>query len=371
MSDDDQFMQRALGLALRGQGHVEPNPMVGCVIVKGGEVVGEGWHRQFGGPHAEVEALRIAGSRARGATMYVTLEPCSHHGKTPPCCEAVIAAGIARVVVTQRDPCPQVAGEGIGALRRAGLDVDVGLGEADAMHLNAPYLKLVETGRPWLIAKWAMTLDGRIATRSGDSRWISGPASRKIVHALRGRVDAIVIGIGTARADDPLLTARPPGARTALRVVVDSGGTLASSSRLVETAREVPLLVAVGPQAPAAQTHRLRVTGCEVLPCDASSHAGRLTQLFDELGRRRMTNVLIEGGAGLLGSCFDLGAVDEAHVFIAPKVFGGQDAPAAVAGDGAARVAEAMLMQSPQIAQVDGDAYIHGRLSRPARDGLA
>ncbi len=208
-------MRRALELAARGQGAVEPNPMVGCVIARGAEIIGEGWHRQFGADHAEVEALRMAGDRAAGATLYVTLEPCCHHGKTPPCTKAVLAAGVRRVVVAARDPFPQVQGGGIAELRAAGLDVELGLLETDARRLNAPYLKLVETGRPWIIAKWAMTLDGKIAARGGQSRWISNPQSREVVHKLRGRVDAILVGRGTAVRDDPLVDR--PAARTAHR----------------------------------------------------------------------------------------------------------------------------------------------------------
>ena len=209
-------MRRALELAARGEGFVEPNPMVGCVIAQGAEIIGEGWHRRFGQPHAEVEALRMAGDRAAGATLYVTLEPCCHFGKTPPCTRAVLASGVRRVVAAQTDPFPQVRGLGIAELRAAGLSVEVGLLESDARRLIAPYLKLVQTGRPWIIAKWAMTLDGKIATRSGQSRWISGPPSRQLVHALRGRVDAIMVGRETADRDDPLLTARPAGPRTAI-----------------------------------------------------------------------------------------------------------------------------------------------------------
>jgi diaminohydroxyphosphoribosylaminopyrimidine deaminase / 5-amino-6-(5-phosphoribosylamino)uracil reductase len=210
LSRDQQYMARALELAVLGQGHVEPNPMVGCVIVAGEQIVGEGWHRRYGGPHAEREALAQAGAAAAGATMYVTLEPCCHHGKTPPCTDAILQAGIRRVVVAHRDPFPQVDGGGIGLLQAAGLDVEVGADGGESRWLNAPYLKLVSDGRPWVIAKWAMTLDGKLAARSGDSRWISGESSRRRVHQLRGRVDAIMVGAGTVRADDPSLTARPP-----------------------------------------------------------------------------------------------------------------------------------------------------------------
>src|SRR4051812_33330730 len=211
MSSDpsSEHMLRATTLARRCEGFVEPNPMVGCVIVNDGEVVGEGWHQQFGGPHAEVHALKAAGGGGKGATMFVTLEPCCHQGKTPPCTDAIIAAGILRVVTALRDPFPQVAGGGLKRLAAAGIDVELGLGESDVQQLNAPYLKLVTTGRPWVIAKWAMTLDGKIATRSGYSKWVSGDASRQVAHELRGRVDAIMVGRKTAQLDDPLLTARP------------------------------------------------------------------------------------------------------------------------------------------------------------------
>ena len=235
--------------------------MVGAVVAAGGSIVGEGFHGRFGEAHAEVEALAAAGAAARGATLYVTLEPCCHHGKTPPCTEAVVAAGIARVVIAARDPFPAVNGGGIAALRAAGIAVEAGLCEREALRLTAPFRTLVEAKRPWVIAKWAMSLDGRMATASGESRWISSAESRAIVHRLRGRVDAIVVGIGTALADDPLLTARPDdGAATPrqlVRIVLDSHARLPPASRLVQTAREHPLLVAVGPEAPAERRQTL------------------------------------------------------------------------------------------------------------------
>jgi diaminohydroxyphosphoribosylaminopyrimidine deaminase / 5-amino-6-(5-phosphoribosylamino)uracil reductase len=354
-------IRRALELAHRGQGFVEPNPMVGCVIAQGAEIIGEGWHRRFGQAHAEVEALRIAGDRAAGATLYVTLEPCCHHGKTPPCTEAVLASGVRRVVIAMRDPFPQVQGGGIAALQAAGLTVDVGLLEPEAARLNAPYLKLVKTGRPWIIAKWAMTLDGKIATHTGESRWISNPKSREIVHALRGRVDAVLIGRGTAERDDPLLTARPAGPRTAARVILDTQATLGSESQLVRTAGQSPVLVAVGAEAPAASCQRLRDAGCEVFVCNGKTHAARLDALLAELGRRRWTNVMVEGGGRLLGSLLDARAIDEVHVFIAPKLIGGASAATAVAGRGVAEMSAALCLESPQVRQLDDDTYITAR----------
>ena len=357
-------MRRALELAARGQGFVEPNPMVGCVIARGAETVGEGYHRRFGGDHAEVEALRLAGTRAAGATLYVTLEPCCHQGKTPPCTRAVLAAGVRRVVAAMGDPFPLVAGGGLAEIAAAGVDVSVGVLEEEARRLNAPYLKLLGTGRPWVLAKWAMTLDGKIATRTGESRWISNPQSRQVVHALRGRMDAIVVGRGTAAADDPQLTARPPGPRTALRVVVDRRCELASESRLARTARETPVLVAAGPEAAEPDRQRLRQSGCEVLVCDGASPAARVEALLDELGRRRITNVLVEGGGRLLGSLLDGRLIDEVHVFVAPKLVGGSESPSAIAGLGIAQLAEALMLDAAEVRQLDGDVYVCGRVSR-------
>lgn len=357
-------MTRALALAALGQGHVEPNPPVGCVVAQGAETIGEGWHRRYGAAHAEVEALAVAGVRARGATLYVTLEPCCHRGQTPPCTQAILAAGVRRVVAAQRDPFPAVAGGGFAELTAAGVAVDVGVCEAEARRLNAPYLKLLAAGRPWVIAKWAMSLDGRIATRTGDSRWIGGEESRAIVHALRGRVDAIVVGRGTVEADDPLLTARPPGARVARRIVLDSRGATRLDSQLVRTARDAPVSVVVGSEAAAENRRRLEAAGCEVLVVAGATHAERLEALLAELGRRRMTNVLVEGGAGVLGSLLDARAIDEVHAFIAPKLIGGAAAKPAFAGQGVAALAEALRLEDVQIESLGGDVYVQGRLRR-------
>ena len=361
---DASHMARAIEQAARGEGFVEPNPMVGCTIVREGEIVGEGFHQRFGGPHAEVEALKIAGPRAAGATVYVTLEPCCHQGKTPPCTKALIDAGVRRVVVAQRDPIEKVAGHGIAELQQAGIEVEVGLLEREAAELNAPYLKLVRTGRPWIIAKWAMTLDGKLATAKGESKWISGEASRSVVHALRGRVDAILIGRGTAAADDPLLTARPAGARIAARIVLDSLASLAQSSHLVRTARNVPMIVATGINAPDVDRQRLATAGCEVVVCPGTTRTERLGWLLDELGRRQMCNILVEGGSSVLGSFFDLGQIDEVHVFIAPKLFGGDRAPGAIGGNGVDLLSAALRLTSPQIERCGSDIYVHGRVTR-------
>ena len=374
VNSDQRFMDRALELAERGRGGVEPNPVVGCVIVKEGAIVGEGWHGHFGGPHAEIEALRAAGSHSKDATLYVTLEPCCHYGKTPPCTEAIIPAGIRRVVVALRDPFAKVSGGGLRQLSDAGIQVDLGLGEAAARSQNAPYLKLIGSNRPWVIAKWAMTLDGKIATRSGYSRWISGAESREIVHRLRGRVDGIMVGRRTAEIDDPLLTARPAAEgsrgpagknlvpRTATRIVVDSQARLSPNSQLVKTARQTPVLIAVGPEAESKNIRRLTEAGCEVLPFAAETQFERTLQLFAELGRRKMTNVLVEGGSKLLGGLLDARLIDEVHVFVAPKLFGGEKAPSPISGAGVDQVSQALQLGSLQIEQVGPDIYIRGRL---------
>jgi diaminohydroxyphosphoribosylaminopyrimidine deaminase/5-amino-6-(5-phosphoribosylamino)uracil reductase len=365
---DAWHMARALELAALGRGGAEPNPLVGCVIARGAELIGEGYHRRFGGPHAEVEALQVAGERARGATAYVTLEPCCHFGKTPPCTQSLIAAGVNRVVAAMRDPFPKVAGGGIDELRAAGVEVEVGLMEAEARKLNAPYLKLLATGRPWIIAKWAMTLDGKIATHSGDSRWISGEASREIVHSLRARVDAIMVGAGTAKADDPQLTARlarsAAPARTAARIVVDDRASLDLESKLATTAREIPVLVAAAANASPIYVSQLRDLGCEVLLLDGTTRGDRLLALLDELGRRRLTNILVEGGSSLLGELFDVGQIDEAAVFIAPKLIGGSDAPSPIGGAGLTRMAAALELESPARTFIGNDAFISGHVRR-------
>ena len=333
---DAHWMRHALVLAGRGRGHVEPNPMVGAVVLDAaGAWAGEGWHRRYGGPHAEVEALAAAGGRARGGTVIVTLEPCRHFGKTPPCTRALMNAGVARVVAAMPDPFPKVSGGGFAELRAAGIAVAVGGLGAEAEALNAPYLKLVRTGRPWVIGKWAMTLDGKIATAGGESKWISGPESRAKVHELRGRVDAVVVGRGTVAADDPLLTARPPGPRLAARVVLTRSGELPAACHLTRTAAETPVIVFTQ-VANVSKLARWAAAGAEVIGLEAVTPDA----VLEALGRRRMTNVLVEGGAGVLGAFADAGALDEVWAFVAPKLAGGTG-PGPVEGRGVARLAEA------------------------------
>lgn len=353
-------MRRALELAERGRGYVEPNPLVGAVVVRDGRIVGEGWHQRHGEAHAEIHALAAAGDAARGATLYVTLEPCCHHGKTGPCTDAIIRADISRVVAALIDPFPQVAGGGVAALRRAGVTVDVGLGERQARRQNAPFLKLVTTGRPYVHAKWAMTLDGKIATRTGVSQWISTEAARRQVHVLRGRMDAIVVGIGTVLADNPRLTARPPGPRTPRRVVLDSQGRLPPDSLLAQTARAIPVFLATAAALPDDRADALQALGVELLSPGSSGNRADIPALLDELGRRGMTNVLVEGGTAVLGSFLDANAVDEVHVFIAPKLMGGTSAKTPVGGQGVAQITDALAVVDWQVELVDGDCYLHG-----------
>jgi diaminohydroxyphosphoribosylaminopyrimidine deaminase/5-amino-6-(5-phosphoribosylamino)uracil reductase len=362
---DSRHMLRALELAERGRGSVEPNPLVGCVIVKDDAVGGEGWHARFGGPHAEIAALEGAGANARGATLYVTLEPCCHQGKTPPCTRAIIPAGIRRVVAAMKDPFAEVSGKGIAELQEAGIPVEVGLHEDLARRLNAPFLKLLTTGKPWVIGKWAMTLDGKIATRSGYSKWISGAAAREVVHRLRARVDAVLIGRRTAEMDDPLLTARPSDGvvpRFATRIILSSEARLPPGSRLLQTARDVPVLLACGPDALKRDIRRLAGKGVEVLPFLAPTRFERTIQLLDELGRRRMTCVLVEGGSQLLGTLLDARQLNEVHVFVAPKLFGGEKALSPIAGAGFADIASALPLANLVVERLGEDVYIHGQL---------
>ncbi len=362
----EDMMRRALVLARKGQGRVEPNPAVGAVVVDdSGRVLGEGWHQQFGGPHAEVHALAAAGSSANGATLFVTLEPCCHFGKTPPCSKAIIGSGIRRVFIAIRDPAPHVDGGGLQELRKAGIEVETGLLEQEARHLVAPFIQLMTQRRPWFHAKWAMTLDGKIATRTGMSRWITNDASRAVVHQLRGRMDAILVGIGTALADDPQLTARPAGPRVATRIVLDSNARLPPDSHLVKTACDIPVLVIATYDASGEQCRRLRDAGVEVLNI-ANDQEGfpDLKIVASELGRRQMTNVLIEGGGRTLGAFFDAKLVDEVHAFIAPKIFGGKDAPSPVAGSGLESIPVKSVLNDPVTELLDGDLYLHGHVAK-------
>lgn len=373
-ANDKQQMRRAIELAYRGQGQVEPNPMVGCVIAIGDDVLGEGWHQKFGGNHAEIEALNSVPANRRGelkeATLYVTLEPCSHFGKTPPCADAILASPIRRVVVGREDPFAEVSGRGLKRLRDQGLEVVVGVEDNHAAALTAPFEMLVREQRPWVIAKWAMTLDGKIASHTGNSQWISSDLSRQMVHQLRGRVDAVVVGSGTVAADDPMLTARPAGDRLATRVVFDSGALLPSESKLAQSAKDVPVLIFASSIAETSNCDRLTDLGCEVVVLK-SAEGNPIHQALKEMGKRQMTNILVEGGSKLLGSFFAEDQIDEVYAFIAPKIVGGDSAPSPVGGIGRSTIGESVQLrhvhnpsQPPQQQIVGGDVFVHGRVLR-------
>ena len=384
-AQDRTFMQQALDLAAPAAGRVEPNPLVGAVIVRDGRVLGQGVHERFGGPHAEAMALRAvaaAGQQARGATLYCTLEPCTHHGKTPPCAPALVQAGIARAVLATHDPLwarhaeargPSCSGDerlrGVEALRQAGVEVEVGLMAREAVVLNAAFFKRAATGLPLVIAKWAMSADGRIATRTGASRWISSPDSRRLVHELRGRVDAVVVGVRTVLVDDPMLTCRlGPPRRTAARVVLCGKALPGPGSALARTAREAPVVLAFAAATPPPGLDELQESGCELLPLPPSGagHGVSLPDLLRALGERGASNVLVEGGGAALGSFFDAGLVDRVMVFVAPVVVGGSDALAAVGGRGADTVRSAtQLLPGASVSQVGCDALIEGWVSDP------
>ncbi|MEZ6122171.1 MAG: bifunctional diaminohydroxyphosphoribosylaminopyrimidine deaminase/5-amino-6-(5-phosphoribosylamino)uracil reductase RibD [Planctomycetaceae bacterium] len=363
LADDREVMLRALQLARRGLGFVEPNPMVGAVIVDGQRrVIAEGFHQRFGEAHAEVHAIRAAGARTSGQRLFVTLEPCSHHGKTPPCADAVIAAGFREVVIGCPDPAEHVAGAGIRRLRDAGILVVTGLCQAEAEQLIQPFRKLMMRRRPWVHAKWAMTLDGKIASRTGHSQWISCEQSRAVVHELRGRMDAIITAAGTMRHDDPLLTARPAGARTALRIVLDDdASSVRLNSRLITSLQHAPVLLCVAePAADSEHVRSLQKAGAEILVCTGCDRVERAQSLLDALGQRQMTHCLLEGGAGLLGVFFDGGLVDEVHVFVAPKLVGGRQALGPVGGQGKERIPELPSLSGMRIRQLNSDVLIEG-----------
>lgn len=355
------MMRRALDLANRGQGLVSPGPLVGCVIVDSrGAVVGEGFYVYEQVKHAETYALEQAGARAKGATAYVSLEPHAHHGRTPPCTDALIKVGIARVVAPIEDPNPKVSGKGFEHLRAAGVDVSVGLLAGEAEKLNEKYLHFMRTGRPFVHLKLAASLDGKIATRTGDSRWITGPESRARAHELRHEYDAILIGTGTALTDDPLLTDRSgkKRRRQLVRVVLDETLNISPDSQLVKTANESPVLIFAGDSAPASKSERLESAGVEVIR-DAAN--GRdLAMILEELGQRSLQGVLVEGGGNVAGNFLDAALVNKVSFFIAPMIIGGREAPTAVGGKGAETLADALDLQDLEISQRGRDIEVTG-----------
>ncbi|MCA9039534.1 MAG: bifunctional diaminohydroxyphosphoribosylaminopyrimidine deaminase/5-amino-6-(5-phosphoribosylamino)uracil reductase RibD [Planctomycetaceae bacterium] len=359
-------MQFALQQARQGIGYVEPNPAVGSVVVDNElNLLGAGYHEKYGEAHAEINALREAGANARGAILYVTLEPCCHHGKTGPCTEAILQAGIAKVIVAQEDPADWVAGQGIAQLRAAGVPVEVGLLAEEARELNAPFIKLVTRKQPYVIAKWAMTWDGKLATRTGSSQWISGEESRAVVHQLRGRMDGILVGAGTVATDDPLLTARPSGPRVATRIVIDSQANLPVDSQLVKTIDQAPVLLCTSHSAPEHKLHCLREAGVKLWQ-GTTNDSGRLdwNEVLTELGRRQITNLLVEGGGEIFASLREADALDEVHVFLAPKLVGGTEAVTPMEGTGLATIPQQADLVDVEVMRTGEDIYLKGRIRR-------
>jgi len=361
-------MRRALELAARADHQTSPNPMVGAIVLdRTGEFAGEGYHARAGEAHAERLALERAGERARGGTLYVTLEPCSHEGRTPPCADAVVAAGVRRVVVAMEDPDRRVAGTGLDKLRHAGIEVEVGLEEKAARRLNRFYVKHRSTGLPWVTARFAASLDGKIATASGESRWITSEAARRESHRLRQEHDAILVGAGTVASDDPELTNRLPNAsRQPLRVVVDSTLRTPATAKVLAGQQHAPTLVVTTERASKDALKAIKATGAEVVMTEEAAgteHRVDLNQLLRLLGDRGILSLLVEGGAEVNGAFFDEHLVDGVVAFVAPIVIGGSKAPGAVGGQGARRLKDAFRLNNLEIERIGDDLMVSGECS--------
>jgi diaminohydroxyphosphoribosylaminopyrimidine deaminase/5-amino-6-(5-phosphoribosylamino)uracil reductase len=362
---DSHHLLRAIELAGRARGQTSPNPIVGAVLVKDGRVIGEGITQPPGEGHAEVMAIEAAAGHTAGATMYVSLEPCCHQGRTPPCTEAIVAAGIARVVIASDDPTPKAAGRGPGILRDEGVRVDTVDGEiAEAARmLNQPFRKHARTGRPLVVFKSAMTLDGKVATRTGDSQWISGQASRARAHRWRAESDAVAVGIGTALVDDPRLTARIEGvARQPRRVVFDSEARLPLDSKLVKELADVPLIVVCSRAASRTSVQALEAAGVDVIVATGENEAARVEHALDELGAREIQSLLLEGGPHLAGAFLEAGEIDEARMFVAPVMIGGAKAKTAVEGIGVGDIAAGLHALAIETERIEDDVLIIARL---------
>ncbi|RAP76442.1 bifunctional diaminohydroxyphosphoribosylaminopyrimidine deaminase/5-amino-6-(5-phosphoribosylamino)uracil reductase RibD [Paenibacillus montanisoli] len=365
--NDEMYMRLALDMASKAQGQTEINPVVGCVVVKEGRIVGLGAHLRRGEGHAEVHALKMAGEQAEGATVYVTLEPCSHHGRTPPCCERIIEAKAARVVVACTDPNPQVAGRGIERIRQAGIAVDVGLLGEESMRMNEMFNKYIVTKLPFVTMKSAMTLDGKLAAKTGDSRYVSGPAARELTHSLRHRHMGIMIGVETALADDPELTTRlSVPAVHPVRIIVDSSLRLPPQARMLQdrTSRVIVLTTAGADE---AKRNALTEAGAEVLACGAGTRVD-LKLAMQELGVREIGSILLEGGGKLNGAMLELGLIDKVMIFVAPKVIGGTDAPGVFQFGGFEKMSDAIPLREMSVEQVGSDILISGYFRSPFGD---
>jgi diaminohydroxyphosphoribosylaminopyrimidine deaminase/5-amino-6-(5-phosphoribosylamino)uracil reductase len=362
------YMEQALSLAKLALGQASPNPAVGAVVVKGGEVIGQGYTQPPGSHHAEVIALKQAGGQAKGGTMYVTLEPCSHQGRTPPCTEAIIAAGVSEVHMAMLDPNPAVSGKGQAELKQAGIKTTLGEHEEEAREVNEAYIKFITTGLPFVTTKFAMSLDGKIATKEGHSRWISGTESRKYVHCLRYTSDAIMAGINTLLADNPHLTSRCSGGKGGvarkqpLRVIVDGKGRTPLNSKVFSEPGKT--LLVVGHRLDPEQRAAFNKAGAEVMEPPQDAAKVDLETLLRDLGKREITSLVVEGGGVLLGSLFDLGLVDKVIAFIAPIIIGGANARSAVVGEGVSKVSEAFRLERVKVVRLGDDLVVSGYVAK-------
>ncbi len=365
-------MTMAIELAEQGRGWTSPNPMVGAVVVKDGKVVGKGFHQAAGGPHGEINALNDAGEKATGATLYVTLEPCNHAGRTPPCTQAILRSGIKRVVAGMKDPNPQVTGGGLAFLKSQGLDVAAGICEDECRRLNEIFIKYVTTSLPFVILKCAATLDGRIATRTGDSKWITNPYSRQFVHKLRHSVDGVMVGIGTVLKDDPQLTTRLEGRKGSdpIRIVLDTHLSIPPNARLLHLASDSDTLIVTGSSPPAEKKRMLERPGVRFLALDDGKGQIDLTALVRELGRMGITSLLIEGGSRVNGSAFRAGIVDKIYIFYAPKIYGGDDGVPICVGPGLELMEQSMQLKDVSVHRFEDDVMIEGYLGEHSKQCL-
>lgn len=363
MRTDDDYMALALALAEKGAGYVSPNPMVGAVVVKNGQVVGRGYHQAVGKAHAEVNALQDAGEKAEGATLYVTLEPCNHTGRTPPCTEKILASGIKKVVVAMNDPNPHVTGGGNERLRAEGIEVITGVCEAHAAKLNESFIKFIRTGLPFVVLKCAATLDGRIATRTGDARWVTGPEARNFVHRLRHALDAILVGIGTVRADDPSLTTRLENnaGRDPVRIVLDSKLSISETARVLRLESSSDTLIVCGAAVPDARVDRIRQRkGVRVLKAPLKDGKIDLHALMPLLGGLGITSLLVEGGAHVLASALAAKIADKVMFFYAPKILGGDDGVPVCSGPGPEKMADCVPVRNLKVHRFGEDVMLEG-----------
>ena len=362
--NDQDYMRMALALAAKGTGYVSPNPMVGAVVVKDGQVVGQGYHQAVGQAHAEVNALADAGAKAVGATLYVTLEPCNHFGRTPPCTHKIIEVGIQRVVVAMDDPNPDVCGGGNEYLRSQSLTVSSGVCQAQALRLNEAFVKYSRTKQPFVVLKTAATLDGRIATRTGDARWVTGAKARGMVHQMRHALDAIMVGVGTVLADDPQLTARLEGkaAVDPIRVVLDTQLRMPATARMLQQASKAPTYLVCGPQATPAARKRVTQKGARILEVPVKNGRIDLQALMEALGRMQITSLLIEGGGLVAGAALTAGIVDKIAFFYAPKILGGDDGVPVCAGCGPRLMRDALNIKEITLERVGEDMLVQGYL---------